>query len=773
MRMRTIKVGFLAFAAAAMAVAASGADRPAPPQPAPSLTVRLGDVDLSVPVPDDLRRPEGKSRWDLRETLIRKSFVRSLLETDDGIALQDAVEAPPYGASSALDSRGTPYEITLYKDDARPGDVLDSDGARRWLFPGRFSGMLRPGAREALDFIEESDGSADRVRAEIETVGIGWVDLPSGPREVALQRVVLLRERPGAGGFVPDRLIHRWVDPRAGVVAEVARRPVAGDARAATGAITEATVLEQVLAGAATLKIYVQEIDTPAFSGVSYGWDRGAGTTISSLTPQGYATMGDLIAAGTWDFSGNTSGSAEDASTGVPVTAAETCNAGQCGYNPGGAFPNRILSREDVTATGGGLTKTNAVTEREARPADVTVWLRGGAQNEGVSGSFGSGESRFCYASDDGVTRTPVPLWRLPNQDALGWYMQTGDPAWVGGPFNCEQNIFNTVCGAGGVIPRIWSKGCTGTSGVHAGTQSGQVLKGGVVTLPSGHTFNALLVKTVADFCVYAASSCSSLFKVDEVRTFVYLWQVPVIGTVVRLTSAQNVADGTSFSTVAGTDFAFGLFPPLGITVTGSTDTTVSLSWDPGHDTHRITGYKVYWGTSSGAGTPYPFDSMRNPGQASIAGTSAVISGLQPGTAYYVTVTSLSAFRDPSTGVTAVYESLLYPTQVSGDPAFVYPVEVRATTTGGTCIPTVEVSGLTVEYASPGPGIRICWQPASDPCLVGYEVLGATSPQAAANFSAIAETGLETCWTGDPSTGFFLVAARGTGGTGPWGAYGR
>jgi len=52
-------------------------------------------------------------------------------------------------------------------------------------------------------------------------------------------------------------------------------------------------------------------------------------------------------------------------------------------------------------------------------------------------------------------------------------------------------------------------------------------------------------------------------------------------------------------------------------------------------------------------------------------------------------------------------------------------------------------------------------------------VLGATSPQAAANFSAIAETGLETCWTGDPSTGFFLVAARGTGGTGPWGAYGR
>src|SRR3989454_6006119 len=114
--------------------------------------------------------------------------------------------------------------------------------------------MLRPGAREALDFIEESDGGADRVRAEIETVGIGWVDLPSGPREVALQRVALLRERPGAGGFVPDRLIHRWVDPRAGVVAEVARRPVAGGARGAARGITQAPALEQVLAGAAPPK---------------------------------------------------------------------------------------------------------------------------------------------------------------------------------------------------------------------------------------------------------------------------------------------------------------------------------------------------------------------------------------------------------------------------------------------------------------------------------------------------------------------------------------
>jgi len=239
-----------------------------------------------------------------------------------------------------------------------------------------------------------------------------------------------------------------------------------------------------------------------------------------------------------------------------------------------------------------------------------------------------------------------------------------------------------------------------------------------------------------------------------------------------RITSAQNVTDGTSFATVAGTDFIFGLFPPLSITLAGTTDTTASLSWNPGNDTHRISGYKVYWGPTSGSGGPYAFDSVRNPGQVGITGTTATISGLTPGTTYFFTVTSLSAYRDPSTGVTTTYESILYPTQVSGDPAFVYPVEVQGTTTGGTCIPAAEVTGLTVQHAPAG-AITICWNAVSDPCLQGYEVLGASSPTAAANFSVVADTGPETCWTGSTASGFFLVAARGTGGTGPWGDYGR
>src|SRR6185436_11516720 len=125
------------------------------------------------------------------------------------------------------------------------------------------------------------------------------------------------------------------------------------------------------------------------------------------------------------------------------------------------------------------------------------------------------------------------------------------------------------------------------------GTQFGDVIKSGVVTTPSGHTFNALLARTVADFCVYLTNSCGSCLS--PVRTVVYLWQAPQVGTVIRVNSVQNAADLTSFTVVDETNIKFGLFPPRTIQVTGTTDTTVSLSWDPGLDTHRINDYKLYW----------------------------------------------------------------------------------------------------------------------------------------------------------------------------------
>jgi hypothetical protein len=410
------------------------------------------------------------------------------------------------------------------------------------------------------------------------------------------------------------------------------------------------------------------------------------------------------------------------------------------------------------------------VVEIENRPADTTIWARAGSQKEGVSGSFGQGESRFCYVTFGGVTRTPVPLYRFPHQDAPGaeFYMQAGD-TWSSGVFNCEQNIFNQLCGASQFLDKLYSKSCSG----HAGTQSGTVLKGGVVTLPSGHTFNALLLRITAEFCVYIGSSCG--FPVDDVRTFNYLWQVPYLGTAARLQSLQVAADATSFSSLSETDIRFGLFPPRTIQVTGQTQTSISLSWDPGLDTHRISGYKVYWDTDSGSGSAYAFNSQANPGQASIVGTTATISGLAPGTSHYLTVTSLSNFTDPSTLATTTYESLLYPTQVSGDPAFVYPVEVQATTQPSGCIPTTPVpESITVNPTAVPGEVQICWATVVDPCLTGYRILGSNDARTDAGWGMVADvTAGTTCWTGSPSQLFYLVVANGTGGTGPWGHYGH
>ncbi len=756
-------------------------------------------VDSTSAHPADLLAPEGRSRWDL-ERLAAGAPVRvRILDRPGGLA----------------EERGGTLRL------------FDGDAARGWLLPDRDPASLRMGARRTLSF---RSGGAE-YRAEVETVGIGWAHLPSGPREVAVQRALLLVQAPGARGVSPERLVHRFVDPRAGVVAEVSG-PASADGRSRLS-VDDAWVLDATLAGAADMKLYVDELQNGVYENVFYGWDRGLKTLVSELTPEAYANIGALIAANTWDFSQNTitsgkqltgtttannttsiTGSGtlftqelevgdrislssapttfalvtaiasntsltvdaplgngttqnlkrrvrEVAATVAPIDSQETCNATRCGYTRPGAY----LERRDVRF-GDNVVKYNTSAEREDRATDVTIWLRAGAQKEGRTGAFGSGESRFCYdPTYDSTPRSAVPEWRFANQDAGGWYMDAGD-FWEGGPFNCEQNLFNQTCGAPNLFDRAWSKACSG----HAGKQTGEVLKGGVILLPSGHTFNSLLVRTVADFCVYTDSFC--FIKVDEVRTVVYLWQAPHLGSVARVQSIQNAADLTSWSEVAETDFKFGLFPPVTIQTTGQTDTTISISWNPGNDARRIKDYVVYWDTDSGGASGYAFNSLTHPGQVSFGGTSATISGLTPGTTYYVTVTSRSDFTDPSSGIVTTYESILYPTQVSGDPDLVYPVEVQATTSGGTCIPTAEVQDLRVNESSGV--IELCWQPVSDPCLVGYDVLGAATPESEAGFTTVGQTsGVETCWSGTPASSYFLVVARGTGGNGPWGHFGR
>jgi hypothetical protein len=703
----------------------------------PSREARWRDVRVDATLPADLTSPEGKSRWHLESVTLGATTIR---------------KASPESAG-----------------------LLGAD-AERWLLPDRDTSQLRMGARVALSFEEMRDGFADRLEAVIATVGIGWAHLPAGPEEVVLQRVLLLRSGR------TDALMHRWVSPRKGVLAWISG-PASSDGTSRL-ADTGAAVVEEVIAGAADLRIYADQLYRGTFVDVKYGYDRGPGTTPQSLVPNpGIANACDLVNLSTWDFSGVNSGT-QTATTEVPSVPAESCNTARCGYQgypAGGGLQAPLLERLDRNLTGT-VRKDNQVVQREDRAGDVTIWLRAGTQNENVGGLFGTGESRFCFVDEVGKPREEVPLWRFAHQDAQGWYAQTGD-AWSSNPIvppACRETFYTLVCGVD-MDPiftpnQLWGSSCSSGSQTYAGAQLGKIVKTGVVITPSGHTLNAAVVRNSTEFCVYGDNMCGSLF--DRVRTVVYYWQVPYLGSVALIRGPKRVdfAAGevgespcTNFTSLDFTDMAYGLYPPLSISTGAITDTTVALSWNPGNDTHRIDGYKVYWDTDPGASTNYAFNSVTHPGQASIVGTTATISGLTPGTAYYVTVTSLSSFTDPSSSVTTQYESIRYPTTVSGDPSFSYPVEVTATTTGGTCIPQAEVTGLTVDKALPN--VHACWTASVDPCTVGYDVLAGDDKTSDAGWSVVGQVGLTTCWDGDPGATYIVVRARGTGGSGPWGHY--
>jgi hypothetical protein len=745
--MRRIGPGMGAFVCSLLALqAALAADR----------VVRLQAVDPGKPFPPEMVRPEGRTRWDLTGIAPGQAWTRVLEATGKEVVVQDAGEVGP--------DRSSARSVHLV-------DPSGGDAALRWAIPDRYPDDLRPGSRREFALEERSGGGTETLRVDVETVGVGWVHLPSGPREVALERALVTRE--SSSGSPAVTLVHRWVDPRAGVVAEISG--LASPDRRGRLQATDASVAVEVLLGAADLKIYADELWLGNYRGLNYAWDKGSGTAISSLTSPSYSTMGNLIAASSWNFSGVTSGT-EVASSTTPVNSSETCNSTQCGYSSTGVSLERTDRSFNVPAN---LDKTNDVAVREDRANDVTIWIRAGAQHEGKSGTFGSGESRFCYYGTDlnGKVRTQIPLWRFSHQDAAGWYFQAGDTWGPTQPFNCEQNIFNQLCGASQFLDKIYVAGSSVDSQcAHTGKQYSEVVKGGVVTLPSGHTFNSLVVRQIADFCVYLASSCLHIFKADEVRTYVYLWQVPHLGSVIMLQSPQTVADGTSFTTLNMTQITYGLYPPRTITVTGSTADSVSLSWDPGLDTHRIGGYKVYWDTDSGGSSGYAFNSTSNPGQVAFSGTTATVSGLAGGTTYYFTVTSLSTYTDPSSGVVTAYESLVYPTQVYGDPSYVYPIEVQAATTAPPCTPGATVTGLTENRLAPG-GIHFCWNAdATDTgdCLVGYRLLVSNGAQSRTAFVPLQDTtGTETCADVSPYPGgdqnLFLVVAVGTGGEGPRG----
>src|SRR5262249_13254795 len=156
-------------------------------------------------------------------------------------------------------------------------DPYGGDDARRWTAPQEFRDELRPGVRRTLEMDETRAGrAASRLRVDTEIVGIGWLHLPSGPREVVLQRALVLREPAGARGFACDLLVHRFIDPEAGVVA-VIEGPATSDGRGRSR-VTSVTILDATIASAANLKIHVSENSDPVLTTLFYGWDRGSGT---------------------------------------------------------------------------------------------------------------------------------------------------------------------------------------------------------------------------------------------------------------------------------------------------------------------------------------------------------------------------------------------------------------------------------------------------------------------------------------------------------------
>ena len=741
-------------------------------QAAPPRTIRIAAVDTLRALPPDLLQPEGRTRWDLTATPRGAEQVRTLA-------------APA----------GTEQEAWLLPDSDRPS--------------------LRPGERRVRHL---SDGT----EAEVVTVGIGWVHLPSGAYEVCLQRV---RLHSPAG----DVLLHRWVDAGAGTVAEI-RGPASPDGARRLRA-TEGFVLESVLAGASIAKIYVQETEGTPFDRISYGWDRGKGTTVSQLTPEGYATIGDLVAASSWDFSGTTINSAtqiagtttannattingtgtafasdlevgdrvslgsapttfarvltvpsatqitvdaplgngttqtirrrvrEAAATTAPVNASESCNAARCGYTAPGA----VLERRDVRFDSGNV-KFNNVSQRENRATDVTLWLRAGAQKEGRTGTFGTGESRFCFQTDATGTRSPVPEWQFQHQDAGGWYMQPGD-VWEGGPFNCEQNLFNQTCGTAQVFDLLYAKAC----GTHTGKQGATVLKSGVLTLPSGHTFNSLLVRQMSDFCVYLAAGCNAIFKVDEVRTVVYLWQVPHLGTPVLIQSVQNAADATSWSAVDQTDIKFGLFPPVTIATTGRTDTTRVAVLEPGerHATDRrvqgLLGRRLRRGLALRLqlGDPPGTGHLRGDHGHDLrapAGNELLLHGDHTVHLHRSLERRRDDLREREVSDAGVRRSR--PRLSGGGPAddHVHAGSRRSPGCGWIAIPP----------GSRSAGIR----PPTPACrdTTCSDRIPRRPRRAGPPLASVTGT---TCWTGNPSQRYLLAVVRGVGATGPWGHYGN
>ncbi len=490
-----------------------------------------------------------------------------------------------------------------------------------------------------------------------------------------------------------------------------------------------------------------------------------------SLPGNDYLSRQENLNAGTCE------GPNPDDSNGVScILGGASCAAGTC-------LPNTITAAQERqdTCFGGSHEGTACPTGTECTGGGVcgeTIWLRGGAQNEGSSSqALRTGESRFCYDGQldaNSLLRGQVAQWQFRHPDGVRRYMELGD-SWQGTPFDCTINLFNQFCGVpvGGLTPaEVKTLGDGFTT---------EILTEGSVKLPSGHWFDALVARQKADFEVYLPNSSCSFFAVQTVLQPVVLFVVPNLGSVVQINGPVEAINDTSWSTINETRVRFGLFPPLSTQVDSVGSDSVTISWNPGNQFGFIDRAKIHWDTDSGSVSTYAGNSDTHPGQVSFGAgsppTSATISGLTPGQTYFFTVTLLDTFTEHDGFPTVEYESLLFPRTASGTDdlgtLFTYPQEVSGTPVNPGCTPTTEVANLAVAQA--GGTCDLTWDAVvGDPCFDHYVLLGANDPSAAGNFSIVSNTGTSTLFNGNPAFGYFLVVAEGAGGQrGPLGHYGQ
>jgi hypothetical protein len=314
-----------------------------------------------------------------------------------------------------------------------------------------------------------------------------------------------------------------------------------------------------------------------------------------------------------------------------------------------------------------------------------------------VIGEGTPGELRLCFNPS---AHPDLPFFSFPHPDGARWFVQEGD-AWQSAVFSCNTDPLNVTSGspcpsfAGGQ-----SASFTDGNGT-LGRATGRCVQAGTLTLPSGHVVDSLLVELLASFNINALC----FFPGGRIRLYQLMWLIPHYGVIAQASSAQDTASLAAWTTAESTSVGYGLLPPVDVQITGTTATSIDVSWDPGRLTDFIDGYEVQWGMQSGSVAGLP-----NTLRVAAPATSATIPGLSPDTVYFVSVISLRTYHDPIANVDTDYASIALPRTIGADidgdgiRDTQYPVERSARTLAG--VAEALAVNRQVDLSAPGPNAQ-------------------------------------------------------------------